>query len=854
MKNNLIAAFAVVAACASAQAEVIRPTGFDAGKVRWQELGNKTDDFESGSLNPAIWQNAPASLNVGAWTFDANNAYVQNGRLNIEVTQETHTRSFQDSCWDGVAGGSSRTVQRELYYKSGAVRTAAEGVYGFYEAKIKGVDIFPGLSPAFWLYSDGHPFPDRNDPTKQYVDYSEIDVVELQQADWRSPTDFDDVFDMDHNLHARVEENGQIVWKRPKPNPEAQLLHYEAPFDPSKDFHTYAVENRPDRISWYVDGVLVGSKPNKWWHRPMHVIFSMGLRRHLIRYNPDCQRADPNPDNVISEGFPERATMQVEYLKTWQALPSIWLDDPQNYTSTSYQAGSTMDVTVNYHGGSNHYVVADKYNGITVNLVERNANGVVAVVASANDASVSHEEKRYAGQTVISLNLAGVTPTSQLPNGHYYALAPVFRSSNGSDIFLQNAITNINITNGNYEPVTGVNIAPTSISLNVGETYQLSASVLPNNASNKNVTWYSYNDGVVTVDPSGLVTAISANSTQVEVTTVDGGYTDSVTFNVNGNQSPSDLLSNPGFEEGNLMTTWDASYGNSSIVTNNARTGNRAGYLNGNGALQQFVDVTPNTTYTLTGWGKVSANGQDVFMGVSEYGGATQNALFTSTNYQQRTITFTTGATNTSAKIWFWNGDANDRVYADDFVLTSEGGTGTVSVTGVSLSDSSINLEVGGTRSLLATVLPSNATNKNVTWSSTNNNVATVNNGVVTAESAGTATIRVTTQDGGHQASASVNVSGSNTSCSGGWVSVTGVNLTAPSQTVADGQTLQLSAQVLPACASNKNVTYSSSNTSVAIVNSSGLVTARNPGTAVITVRTKNMGRTDTMTITVTGS
>ena len=73
----------------------------------------------------------------------------------------------------------------------------------------------------------------------------------------------------------------------------------------------------------------------------------------------------------------------------------------------------------------------------------------------------------------------------------------------------------------------------------------------------------------------------------------------------------------------------------------------------------------------------------------------------------------------------------------------------TVSVTGVSLSKSSLDLKVDDTETLVATISPSNATNKSVTWTSSNTDVATVsNNGLVTAISNGNATITVTTSDG----------------------------------------------------------------------------------------------------------
>lgn len=81
-------------------------------------------------------------------------------------------------------------------------------------------------------------------------------------------------------------------------------------------------------------------------------------------------------------------------------------------------------------------------------------------------------------------------------------------------------------------------------------------------------------------------------------------------------------------------------------------------------------------------------------------------------------------------------------------------------VTGVTLDKDTLTLTAGGTTgSLTATVAPDNATNKNVTWSSSNTDVATVDaNGVVTPKAAGTATITVTTEDGNNTATCTVTV------------------------------------------------------------------------------------------------
>lgn len=82
----------------------------------------------------------------------------------------------------------------------------------------------------------------------------------------------------------------------------------------------------------------------------------------------------------------------------------------------------------------------------------------------------------------------------------------------------------------------------------------------------------------------------------------------------------------------------------------------------------------------------------------------------------------------------------------------------TVAVTGVSLNKSSFDLQVGDSETLIATVLPDNASNKNVTWESSNTSVATVDNGVITAKSVGNTTITVTTEDGSHTATCDVTV------------------------------------------------------------------------------------------------
>lgn len=195
------------------------------------------------------------------------------------------------------------------------------------------------------------------------------------------------------------------------------------------------------------------------------------------------------------------------------------------------------------------------------------------------------------------------------------------------------------------------------------------------------------------------------------------------------------------------------------------------------------------------------------------------------------------------------NGTSGYRWYG----TTTDGTTGTaaklykvnagVAVTGVSVSPTSTSIGVGGSATLTATISPSDATDKAVTWSSSKPSVATVSNGTVTALSAGETTITVTTHDGGFTATCAVTVTAP--------IAVTGVSLNKPSTTIEAGQTETLTATVTPANASNKSVTWTTSDSDVATV-AGGVVTAKGAGTATITATTVDGGFTATCSVKVT--
>lgn len=164
-----------------------------------------------------------------------------------------------------------------------------------------------------------------------------------------------------------------------------------------------------------------------------------------------------------------------------------------------------------------------------------------------------------------------------------------------------------------------------------------------------------------------------------------------------------------------------------------------------------------------------------------------------------------------------------------------------VAVTGVKLNQSAITLEKGSTQTLTATVSPTNAANKTITWSTSNSKVATVSGGKVTAVAAGTATITAKSSNG-KTASCTVTVKNPSTT-------VSSVTLSNTSLTLGKGETFTLKATVLPSSALNKTVTWTTSNSAVASV-SGGKITAKGNGTAIITAKSNN-GKTAKCTVTV---
>lgn len=257
----------------------------------------------------------------------------------------------------------------------------------------------------------------------------------------------------------------------------------------------------------------------------------------------------------------------------------------------------------------------------------------------------------------------------------------------------------------------------------------------------------------------------------------DGMNATSRTFDVTVQAASStlvtDTLTRATTEVANGTTSYSG-WSGKSVTSTAVYAGNSAG---GNGAIQlRSNNNNSGIVTTASGglikkvavvWGSSTASGRtiNVYGSNSPFTDPTQlyNVAQGSDITNIGTIVYGTSTELTIAGEYTYVGirSSNGALYLDSVTFSWEtSGSSTVNVSGVTLNKTSTTLDIGQAETLTATVAPSNATNKNVTWTSNNENVATVENGVVSAVAQGSATITVTTVDGGFTATCSVTVNG----------------------------------------------------------------------------------------------
>lgn len=427
-------------------------------------------------------------------------------------------------------------------------------------------------------------------------------------------------------------------------------------------------------------------------------------------------------------------------------------------------------------------------------------------------------------------------------------------------------------------PVRDITLDKDALCLALGATELLTATVLPVDATDQNVTWESSKSSVASVDGLGNVTAHATGYAMISAKTADGGYTAGCIVYVNPAVRANGVLLNleslrlePG-QTGTLVyavtpaaavcknVTWESS---DPAVASVSKTGEILGKktgtativvttVDGNFTARCIVHVDePSIPVTEVILNKKALNltaGQtETLIATIMPPDATGKHVTWSSSDETIASVSITGevrahqpgtARITATTVESVSGSLSD--YCDVSV-----GPASVPVTSVSLDKTAVSLLIGEKFTLSATVLPPGATVKHVLWSSSHPDIASVNiTGEVRALSQGIARITVTTVDGSYTAYCDVEV---------GPIPVASVTIK-PILSLKVGQVETLVASVLPEDATNKHVTWSSSDPSVASVGITGEVRAHKTGSTVITVTTQDGNRTATCNVQVSTS
>lgn len=380
------------------------------------------------------------------------------------------------------------------------------------------------------------------------------------------------------------------------------------------------------------------------------------------------------------------------------------------------------------------------------------------------------------------------------------------------------------------QSVFGITLDSNAIKLFQGQTFILTPSIYPSYATNKAIVWNSSDLNVATVSDAGSVTAKADGTATITATTVDGGYSATCSVTViptagtyNGHTWVDlGLPSGTKWSDRNLGASATSDFGNyyswGEISFKETYKTSAYKWYNGNvnvitkyntdsafGTVDNKTVLEPADDAAIANWGgswKVPSkeqweelinncdwtwsaqNGNNGYIITSRTNGS--SIFLAASGYYSES-----GGTNINSGGSYWACSLNDPHIASNLsfsvssILVHQGyrhlgqtirpvttNIDAIPVSSISLDITSLSLNVGYSKTLIATVIPSTAANKAVTWTSSNTNVATVTTGVVTAKATGTAIITVTTVDGKHSATCTVTVTAATSGTNNGhaWV------------------------------------------------------------------------------------
>ncbi|MBQ9267346.1 MAG: Ig-like domain-containing protein [Clostridia bacterium] len=441
------------------------------------------------------------------------------------------------------------------------------------------------------------------------------------------------------------------------------------------------------------------------------------------------------------------------------------------------------------------------------------------------------------------------------------------------------------------ETAISFSISPTAKTLYVGDTFKIVPTLSNPGNLTPSADWKSSNSAVASVDAAGNVTAKAKGSATITVTVTAGGKAYPATCQVTVNEKTiavTSLTLNPTSMEltvggGSKTITPTVLPANATTKTVLWRSSNTSVATVSNGTV---TPVGPGTaTITATAGNGIGDNvktcsvtvkaavvyatsmqlSHSDILNVAIGYKTTLRATLVPSNVSNNTVTW--ASNNTKVVTVNKTSGALEAVGAGTATITATSGDGkvtrsipvsvkanestvttptTVAVTGVTMSTSSMNMTVGQTKNIVAVVAPSNATNKNVTWSlkSGAGIVSVSNNGSVKALKAGTAEVLATTVDGGKTALCTVTVKE---------VSTISLTVSPSSKTINVGETFKITPTVInPDNVSLTNTSWKSSVPAVATVESNGTVTGKAEGKTTITASFTANGQNYSATCKVT--
>ena len=420
------------------------------------------------------------------------------------------------------------------------------------------------------------------------------------------------------------------------------------------------------------------------------------------------------------------------------------------------------------------------------------------------------------------------------------------------------------------EPVKSVSVSGADDSVLVGGQLTLTPAVSRAEATLQSLVWTSSKEGVATVDQNGVVTGVSKGSTTITAEAMDGsGKKD--TCKVTVKQQPTSIEleatqltvfmgSKPSLDKTVLpknsnysKVTWMSSDPNVAKVNGSGViTPVAPGTCVITCAMEAFPEVNASCSVTVKQRvTKVTAPEKEVSVGAGStlqlrWGIQPENATdkavsFSSSKESVATVDqngVVTGVSKGTANITITAADGSKK-------STTVRVTVTQPVTGLTLSDKSVTVNIGSTKTLTETILPSNANNKKVTWISSNEGIATVNSsGKITPVAPGTCVITCVSQENGNAAAAcSVVVQ----------QPVTKIALVQSKVSLDVDTMVKIGWSIEPRSATNQNVTFTSSKPNIATVDQNGQITGVSKGTCKITIAaTDGSGKKTTVDVTVT--